>query len=70
TSDIFPMPDRPVFEIGDEVLALWKGGSLYPGTITEESPEGYTVAWHDGDTPIVVRPGTLTYLFWVVEGTR
>ena len=70
TSDIFPMPDRPVFEVGDEVLALWKGGSLFSGTITEESHEGYTVAWHDGDTPLVVRPGTLTYLFWAVEGTR
>jgi hypothetical protein len=70
TSDVIPMPDRPVFEVGDEVLALWKGGSLFPGTISEESSEGYTVAWHDGDTPLVVRPGTLTYLFWAVEGTR
>jgi len=69
-SDVIPMPAGDVFEVGDEVLALWKGGSLYPGTITEESHEGYTVAWHDGDTPLVVRHGTLTYLFWVLEGTR
>jgi len=69
-SDIIPMPAKAVFEVGDEVLALWKGGSLYPGTITDESHEGYTIAWHDGDTPLVVRPGTLTYLFWVLEGTR
>jgi hypothetical protein len=69
-SDIIPMPAGNVFEVGDEVLALWKGGSLYPGTITEESHEGYTVAWHDGDLPLVVKPGTLTYLFWAREGTR
>lgn len=69
-SDIIPMPEGNVFEVGDEVLALWKGGSLFPGTITEESHEGYTVAWHDGDTPLVVKPGTLTYLFWAREGTR
>ncbi|HZN33994.1 MAG TPA: hypothetical protein VFB80_09255 [Pirellulaceae bacterium] len=69
-SDVFPMPEGNVFEVGDEVLALWKGGSLYPGTITEESHEGYTVAWHDGDMPLVVKPGTLTYLFWVLEGTQ
>jgi hypothetical protein len=69
-ADVIPIPAEGVFDLGDQVLALWKGGNMFPGTITEESPEGYTVAWHDGDTPIVVRPGMLTYLFWVMEGTR
>jgi len=36
-------------EVGDQVLALWKAGSMFAGTITEESAEGYEVAWHDGD---------------------
>jgi hypothetical protein len=66
-ADVIPMPAGPVFDVGDQVLALWKGGSMYPGTITAEAPEGYTVAWHDGDAPLVVRPGTLTYLFWALE---
>jgi hypothetical protein len=69
TADVIPIPADSVFEIGDEVLALWKGGSMFPGTITEESAEGYTVAWHDGDMPLVVPAGMLTYLFWVMEGT-
>src|SRR4029450_4541807 len=43
---VIPIPAEGVFEVGDQVLALWKGGNMFPGTITEESPEGYTVAWH------------------------
>ena len=67
-ADVIPIPPEGIFEVGDQVLALWKGGSMFAGTITEESVEGYTIAWHDGDMPLVVPPGMITYLFWAVEG--
>jgi hypothetical protein len=62
-------PGQPVFRVGDKVLALWLGSWMYPGTITAVSHEGYTVAWHDGDKPLVVRLGTLTYLDWCRSAT-
>lgn len=67
-ADVIPIPPEGTFEVGDQVLALWKAGSMFAGTITEESAEGYEVAWHDGDMPLVVPPGMITYLFWAVEG--
>jgi hypothetical protein len=59
----------PAWEIGRR--RIWRVIDLGCGsTNTEELSEVYTVAWHDGDTPLVVRPGTLTYMFWAVEGMR
>jgi hypothetical protein len=65
--DLVPIPERHAFAEGDQVLALWRHGHMYPGTITEVTPSGYLVAWHDGDTPIVVQKGNLTFLAWVLR---
>lgn len=62
--NVIPIPDRPVFQVGDVVLALWRAPAMYPGRITAISPQGYTVAWLDGDQPQVVALGTLTFLAW------
>ena len=62
--NVIPIPNRPVFNVGDEVLALWYQPAMYPGKITAVSQQGYTVAWSDGDTPLVVALGTLTFLSW------
>ncbi len=63
-SEVLPNPGQPVFQIGHQVLAHWRNGFMFPGTISAVSPQGYTVAWHDGDTPLVVPLGTLTFLDW------
>lgn len=62
---VIPIPGQPVFQVGDEVLALWDGGVMYQGRVTAVSSAGYTVAWTDGSPPQVVALGTLTYWSWV-----
>ena len=66
-SEAVPIPGTPVFATGDQVLALWRDGLMFPGTITNVSSTGYTVAWHDGDTPQLVTLGTLTFLYWAAN---
>jgi hypothetical protein len=66
-ADVLPIPGERVFQTGDVVLAHWRNGLMYPGTVTQVSEQGYTVGWHDGDQPLVVPPGCLTYLYWVLE---
>jgi hypothetical protein len=63
------IPDQAQFQIGQHVLARWQNQTMYPGTISAISPQGYTVAWHDGDTPLVVPPGALTHLQWCQAAT-
>lgn len=63
-SEVLPNPGQPVFQVGHQVLAHWRNGFMFPGTISAVSSQGYTVAWHDGDTPLVVPVGTLTFLDW------
>ncbi|MFN0017619.1 MAG: hypothetical protein ACKVP0_05115 [Pirellulaceae bacterium] len=63
-SEVLPNPGQPVFQVGHQVLAHWSNGFMFPGTITATSSQGYTVEWHDGDTPLVVPLGTLTFLYW------
>lgn len=38
-------------KVGAKVMAQWRGGSYYPGTITQISGEQYLVAWDDGSGP-------------------
>src|SRR5262245_61373394 len=64
---IVAVPLRPVFQPGHEVLARWQNAAMFPGTITASSPQGYTVAWHDGDAPLAVPLGALTFLEWCRE---
>ena len=66
-SELIPNPGHPVFQMGDQVLAHWNNGFMFPGTITAISPQGYTIAWHDGDQQLVVPLGTLTFLYWARE---
>jgi hypothetical protein len=66
-ADVVPNPAHHVFAVGDPVLAHWNSGTMFPGTITAISEQGYTVAWHDGDAPQTVPLGCLTFLYWVLE---
>jgi hypothetical protein len=66
-AEAVPIPAQHVFQAGDHVLALWRNGLMFPGTITHISSQGYTIAWHDGDTPQEVQLGTLTFLYWALE---
>lgn len=38
-------------KVGAKVMAQWRGGSYYPGTITQITGEQYLVAWDDGSGP-------------------
>lgn len=67
---VVPIPVQAGFKVGDDVLALWQRDVMFPGTITAISPQGSTVAWHDGDPPLIVRPGALTYLSWAEPAMR
>lgn len=68
-ADAIPIPGDYGFQVGDQVLAHWKNGFMFPGTISQVSSAGYTVAWHDGDQPLIVQQGTLTFLYWALERT-
>lgn len=41
-------------QIGDHVIAVWKGAKMYPGRITRIDGYTATVQWDDGDTPLDV----------------
>lgn len=38
-------------QVGDKVIAQWRGGGYYPGTIREIVDRQYLVAWDDGSAP-------------------
>src|SRR5205085_2094845 len=38
--DLAPVPPTPVFNVGDHVLACWKGAKMFPGRIREKRPNG------------------------------
>lgn len=38
-------------KVGDKVMAIWRGGGYYPGTITQVTGGQYMVAWDDGSAP-------------------
>jgi hypothetical protein len=63
-ASLVQVPSQPAFRIGDQVLAVWKTDRMFPGTVTAITAKGYTVAWHDGDAPLVVPAGMLTSLAW------
>jgi hypothetical protein len=37
--------------VGDKVLAVWRGGGSYPGTIRQIDGNQYLIAWDDGSAP-------------------
>ncbi len=40
--------------VGDHVLAPWRGGQMHPGTISAKADFSVTVKWDDGDAPMDV----------------
>lgn len=38
-------------QVGDKVIAQWRGGGYYPGTILELQGTQYLIAWDDGSAP-------------------
>jgi hypothetical protein len=47
-----PAKERPVLEIGMQVLARWRDGSFYPAQIAEQDGPLWLVRWADGDQPL------------------
>lgn len=65
TRDLVPLPRGHRFAVGDRVLALWKVGKLFPGTVTAVNADGRCrVAWDDGDPPLDVPQDRMTFLAW------
>jgi hypothetical protein len=42
------------FRLGEHVMAVWQGSSMYPGVIAEVRGDQYLIKWDDGDTPLWV----------------
>ena len=42
------------YKVGAKVVAEWRGGSYFPGTIRQVNAGQFLVAWDDGDTPLWV----------------
>ena len=53
-SDLIAVDPAAKFKIGDHVLALWKGSTMYPGVISATKAATVTVKWDDGDLPLDV----------------
>ena len=54
TSDLLDYSDTLLVarrNVGDKVMAQWRGGSYFPGTITQVTGGQYLIAWDDGSTP-------------------
>lgn len=49
-----PVPPPGSLQVGDHVIAVWKGAQMYPGIITRIDSQSATVKWDDGDTPLDV----------------
>lgn len=43
------------FNVGDKVVAAWKGAQMFPGVVTAVGELTCTVKWDDGDTPLEVK---------------
>jgi hypothetical protein len=59
---IIPIPADAVINVGDHVLACWKGARMYPGFVTAKTDQAYTVKWDDGDVPLDVARGKVVAL--------
>ena len=46
-------------EVGDKVMAVWRGGSYFPGTIREVADGQYLIAWDDGSPPQMTPPAQI-----------
>jgi hypothetical protein len=51
---VIPVAQPGSLNVGDHVIALWKGAKMYPGVITRIDATSATVKWDDGDTPLDV----------------
>lgn len=59
--DVHPIRANAEFNVGDHVLAGWKGAVMYPGVVTEVTATACTVKWDDGDTPLSVDKGRIIH---------
>lgn len=53
--------DQPQFEVGDKVIAAWKGAQMFPGTISAVQELTCTVKWADGDKPLDVKKSRIVH---------
>lgn len=51
---VIPVAPPGSLQVGDHVIAVWKGAKMYPGRITRIDASTATVQWDDGDTPLDV----------------
>ncbi len=52
--DMHAIAPPGTLQVGDHVMAVWKGAQMYPGVITSMSGGKALVKWDDGDTPLAV----------------
>ena len=45
--------------VGDKVMAVWRGGGYYPGTIRQIDGNQYLIAWDDGSAPHLPPPSSI-----------
>ncbi len=53
-ANVIPVAAPGSLNVGDHVMAVWKGAKMYPGRITRIDASTATVQWDDGDTPLDV----------------
>jgi hypothetical protein len=49
--DLLEARITPNRSVGSKVIAQWRGGTYYSGTITEEKDGQYLIVWDDGSAP-------------------
>jgi hypothetical protein len=62
TSDILDYTETHLVarrNVGDKVMAVWRGGGFYPGTIRLISGNQYLIAWDDGSAPQMTPPSSI-----------
>lgn len=59
---VFALRENGNFEVGDHVLAGWKGARMFPGTVTAVTAAACRIKWDDGDAPMVVKKSRIVHL--------
>lgn len=54
SAKVVPLREDTPFTVGDQVIAAWKGISMYPGVVTKVHAKSCLVKWDDGDQPLLV----------------
>ncbi len=56
---MYATPSAPAISAGTRVAAIWKDGTYYPGTVSAMGPNGYSIAYDDGDKWEAPREGVV-----------